>query len=389
MKIERSAFLLLTASLAAVACTSAEESGNDSQAATGANCLNADPATRITAPQAEGFCFDLAVYNDGPAFEGSNSRFFDFVDEQCLAYGQVMKPAVWKKVHGCLNAANALRTPVDGNVPMFDSTTMYSCGRDALESVCTESDAKASCAAMLDGLGDVNQKTKFTKACDGIMSGLLPEGQAQITACLSDIGSSAVSRDVYENNAWEMLDSCVEGLQQAAPVAGGCYDSLASAPTVITDAYCAQLAAGNSVAPFIEAHCKMYGSELRPAAAKKVQACLDAAKSSSVTSRRAAQDASFTALNDAIYDCGRNALKTACRENDDPSLVATCKGIVGTITAKPGHEKENAGGRLTKQCRTFLNALKPSGRTQIEACAASDGYYDLYSCVEGLQSSEP
>ncbi len=134
----------------------------------------------------------------------------------------------------------------------------------------------------------------------------------------------------------------------------------------------------------------MYGSELKTAAAKKVQACLDAAKSSSgVTSRRSANNAGFTALNDAIYDCGRNALKTACVDKDNAELVASCDAIVATITSKPGRERENAGGRLTEECKSFLTALKPSGRAQIEACAASDGYFDLYSCVEGLESSEP
>ena len=363
MKIDRSAFLLLTASIAGAACSAASPppaDGSD-QAVTENSCVDGNkPAAK--APFEEGFCFDLAVSNDGPTREGSNIAFFDFIDEHCRAYHDTMKPAIGAKTQECLAGAK-----VKGKE--FDALKMYDCGRQALKSACADPKAQAACQTMSAPLKLTPQATDtFVRACTSLTSGLEANGRAQISDCVGQAAQGDELAKIFSNDPAALVDSCVEGLSQAPPAAGQCIPNDNDATVVIDPTFCADLGKRAAFAqPFVESHCNMYGAVFKSGAAAQVRKCLDAAKD----------------VNNDIYDCGRDALRAVC---SDASADDACKQIVSAVVSKPGHEKDNAGGRLTKQCRSFLSGLKDSGRNQMVACAKGDPFFDLYSCVEGLQA---
>ena len=63
---------------------------------------------------------------------------------------------------------------------------------------------------------------------------------------------------------------------------------------------------------------------------------------------------------DEVYEIGVTKLHQACLEDD---VVPLCEeGVRGLV----GNGASNAGGRLTKECRSLLSGLKPKARVQMK-----------------------
>lgn len=406
MNVDRTRFLKLAVAIAAatsttVACSAAPEADEEDNAgaqAQSAGICSADsirePGRGSMAPFAyeEGFCFDLAVHETTPDKEGIGTRFFDFVYDQCRMYSAELQPEVARNVKECLSAANDAR-PRNGRgvaTEELDAMTMYQCGKDALWSVCDagidgrvnatkDSSGRGRCDRIADALkmsspnrpASTKTRSALVNECNRVLSGLKSPARVAIEKCVT-------------SDAWDLY-TCVEGLSVdfadraadepapsaadacAAPNAGTVPDASAC-ERVVTKAQ----GEGFLVEDFARSHCNMYRTKLAPAAAAAAVSCLlDPAKKT----------------YENIYACGQLGLKKVCK---DDSLNETCRKIVEDITKVD--PKANAGGRLTRQCRSLLPGLKASARSEVAACVAplaksfgtGMAKYAFYSCVEGL-----
>jgi uncharacterized protein YaaQ len=435
VRVDRSKFMSFALAISATTATvvgCASPSGDEdlgdqtADAVTGGTCT----ATSIRKPgegsmkpfaYQEGFCFDLAVSTGAPDAEGVNYKFFDFVHEHCRMYSAQLQPAVAKKVQECLAKANDARPRIqtayeDAATKEFDAMVMYNCGKDALNSVCNEGidqRVKGRCdriAAAAAGEIPSLQIPTYKNKCMRIMSGLKVSARDQMEAC---------AKQGFD------LDSCIEGLEEdfgrtanvadtegqaqeplPAP-ANECVSQLYGAPYTTAErneklAYCKDMservADGTGITntayrKFLEAKCASYVTKFdRPAADLAIGCLQDASEQPGGTGR-------------VIYSCGTTALKHICRET---SLDSTCKGMVDEIGS--ASKKANAGGRLTRQCRTLLPGINEAGVAKLKTCvkeqiaslktnaanSASNGGdaqeykdafapYAFYSCVEGLR----
>ncbi len=434
MNVDRSRFLKLAVAIAAtttttLACSSQQgeeesETGDEQAITAGGTCTaksirepNGGPNARLQ-PYAyeEGFCFDLAVHEgpalkkwDGPTAESTTTRFFDFVYDQCRMYSNQLRPAVADRVKSCLKKANDQRhRNAEGTATTeFDATKMYDCGRDALEAICKDGiDQRLSrprCATIAriltsNGQGvDLHGNRLGAQAledqCMAVFSGMKSSARQQVEDC--------VKNDKYD--MW----TCMEGIRSdfelaeaaelAVPPELRCTKpsaSVAPPPSSKCDEVVAKAKREKEtknqfyVPEYTKSHCEAYRTKLAPAIADKAIECLlDPTRY----------------VYDNIYTCGTEAMGSACR---DASVDAACREIVSTIESKEktilGHAKPtvNAGGRITRQCRTLFAGMTATTRDEVKRCVpdlakqfaeADRGSanqdlikYSFYSCVEGL-----
>ncbi len=410
MLVDRSRFLKLAVAIAAttattVACsaTSDETSGTAEPEAQALSAGGACSAKSIAKPgegsllpysYEEGYCFDLARWQGTPDAEGIGTRWFDFVYDHCHAYSAQLQPAVAKNVKACLDRADKARPrDAEGNPTVeFDAGAMYDCGKSALWSICKDgvdarvnsnkdATGKGRCDRIVDSLkarGDSRPTNSILTECMAVLSGLKSPARSQVESCVTTEGwdlytcVEGISADFFgaEASANEpkpsAAEACAAPASVAAPSASACDAVLAKID--------AEVKAGAFAVPeFATRHCASYLSNYEPAAAKATIDCLtDPAKE--------------TYQN--IYACGALGLKKVCR---DPGAVdAACKQIVAQIVAVD--PQANAGGRVTRECRSLMPGLKAAARTEVAKCTGplaksfgkSLARYAFYSCVEGL-----
>lgn len=111
---------------------------------------------------------------------------------------------------------------------------------------------------------------------------------------------------------------------------------------------------------FASQKCASYKMYLKPKVAAKAVSCMNALPKEQ------------TCGSTAPYDCGRDALKSACA---DAHVAEVCKTVATAC-------KETA-----ESCSQLVSGLNDAGKQAVAACAARGCSAGLYSCIEGLMPS--
>lgn len=385
MNIDRKRFLVLAASLAAATatmsgCASSDDATEGDVDEDLTACVNSSaPGTSYK----EGTCFNLAAYDDTSPTAESKTGFDDAQYGLCMGVRDNLRQPVANKIHACMkskkrgvNATDDWRTNRAGN--NIDWTDFYNCIGTTVKNTCYQTATKASCEKIIAQQTATGGQTIIKKtSCMKLMTAVKPDLRPNIEAC-------AIQNAKDKFGADYVVYSCMESLQEA-PSASACKpagsdDDHLSFNVTYHDNFCASLyGTASGVEPFVEGMCRDYEKYMRGPVSKRAMDCLY----KSVTTPGNESWDSAT----AAYSCMRTALRETCK---DPSIDAQCKKIIDAYTTRVGDKKQNAGGRMTKQCRSFLSGLNVAGRSSVERCFAQDSSKpgDLWSCVESIGNND-
>jgi hypothetical protein len=142
---------------------------------------------------------------------------------------------------------------------------------------------------------------------------------------------------------------------------------------------------------FIFEHCRMYGSQLKPAVADKVKECLNKEdkkrkNSAGVPIRE------FDAFK--MYECGKEALFSICEDGFDGNVTKRCERLTNFLAGADGAgpATDDFGDvidgrpreKILNECKAILSGVKSSARAQIDACVTKDKF-TIYGCFEGVR----
>ncbi|MFO0662674.1 MAG: hypothetical protein U0174_01925 [Polyangiaceae bacterium] len=387
MNIDRKRFLVLAASLAAATaisgttgCASSDdaEEGATDEDLTG--CINSSAAGTS---YVEGTCFDIARYDDTSPTAESKTGFDDSQWGLCIGVRDNLRQPVANAVHKCMkskkrgvNRTEDWQTDRAGN--NLDWTDVYNCIGTNVKNTCYQTATKPACERIIAQQTATGGQTIIKKtSCMKMMTAVKPELRPTIEACAIQNAKDRFGADY-------VVYSCMESLQEVAT--GSCKpggsdnDRLSFDVTYNKQNFCETLYSTTSgVEPFVEGMCRDYEKYMRGPVSKRAMDCLYAAV-------KKQGNESWDAAS-AAYSCMRSALRETCH---DTNIDAQCKAIVDSYIARVGDKKQNAGGRMTKQCRAFMNGLNVAGRSSVERCFKLDSSKpgDLWSCVESIGNND-
>ena len=385
MNIDRKRFLVLAASLAAATatmsgCASSDDASEGEVDEDLTQCVNSSAAGTS---YKEGTCFNIARYDDtGPTAE-SKIAFDDSQWGLCIGVRDNLRQPVANAIHKCMqkkktgvNATDDWRTDRAGN--NVEWSDLYNCIGTTVKTTCYQTATKTACERIIGQQSATGGQTIIKKtSCMKMMTAVKPELRPTIEAC-------AIQNAKDKFGADYVVYSCMESLQEVqtgtCKPGGSDNDQLSFDVTYNKSKFCEGLYSTTSgVEPFIEGMCRDYEKYLRGPVSKRAMDCLQ--KSVATPSNE-----SWDTASDA-YSCMRTALRETCK---DSSIDAQCKRIVDAYTTRVNDKKQNAGGRMTKQCRGFLSGLNVAGRSSVERCFAQDSYKpgDLWSCVESIGNND-
>lgn len=336
MKLDRSLFLAVATSLAAVACgSSSAETDTDEgavQGAEGARCV--DPGQDGAGPSSDlAFCTDLATR------AAAVGEHFQSVQNVCSGYLTNFKSEAAKRAKTCMTG---LRTELAGRGPSFDWMGLYECGYSSLRGTCEANGITSACRDLITEQTQMSTSTAMAEPamveaeCVSFLSGLKRAGVEQVKGCVTQ-----TKFPVY---------SCVEGIEPSTSAKNLCLDAKARTESGATRLQLAEGCKHLAIDEDAKGVCYQFVKASRVAMAERLVTAIQQA----TVDRRAP----LTAAN--VHNIGVSALREACRA---PAEVdAICTQVAAKYTAAG---KSNAGGRITRECRAVFPGLLKAARDRI------------------------
>jgi hypothetical protein len=339
MKLDRLAFLALASSLAAVACSSSSENtDDDTEGALRTEGACTDPGRATPLPNTSlATCDELVRVGEQAGEDGPSLK------SVCTGYLTNFKANAAEAARKCISK---IKPEPGGRGMLLDWETLYGCGYESLFPSCNADGAAAECDALVAQMKDNQRYTHDNKTdvesvkaeCTGALSGLVPAARAKVKECITRQGFP-----VY---------SCIEGIDPAAN-AKICVDPTSRPKN--EDGKVAVRADNRFQCfylpgPTMEGMCVALIEAARIGPGAEIAKRMRAAGELSPNNEKSLQN---------VYNAGLSGLRATC---PDDSVNAQCAELVKKYTAAG---QSNAGGRITRECRTLFPGLLKAARDKI------------------------